>query len=208
MIDLDSGRINQKLRTREALVEAAVTFMQAGKPFSVADVADVARVSPATAYRYFPRQELLVAQASMKLVGVSAVQAIDEALERLTDPAERLDAVIVESHASLAAHPAEYRAMLRASLDPTRTPEGVPRRLKGRRQWLSDALSGIRGRLDAKSYSRLLAAISLFVGVEGDVVLHDVWMLNAGSAKDVKRWAARTLLAGALREMSRSAARR
>ena len=49
-----AGRANQKLRTRNAIVEAAVDLMRAVQDITMLEVAKAALVSEATAYRYFP----------------------------------------------------------------------------------------------------------------------------------------------------------
>ena len=48
-----ADRTNQKQRTRQALVDAAKTLAANGRPLTIADVAEAAQVSVATAYRYF-----------------------------------------------------------------------------------------------------------------------------------------------------------
>jgi AcrR family transcriptional regulator len=194
--DLNSGRVKQKLRTRNALVSAAAAFVRTGRVFSVADVADVAGVGRTTAYRYFPNQELLLAQAALSVVAETDDRSIYTVFDRSQDPFVRLDAVIAASHASTAAHDGEYRAMLRASLDPSA--DSVPHRLEIRRKWLADALAPVRKALGSRRYARLVAALSVFVGVEASVVLRDVAMLKPDAAGEVKRWAARAILRAAL----------
>lgn len=56
------GRLNQKLRTRTLLLRAARELVSEGKTPTVAAVADAAMVSRATAYRYFPNPETLLAE--------------------------------------------------------------------------------------------------------------------------------------------------
>jgi AcrR family transcriptional regulator len=56
-------RANQKSRTRAALVEAAARLLRDGPP-TVAEAADAARISRATAYRYFPTQEALLVEVA------------------------------------------------------------------------------------------------------------------------------------------------
>lgn len=51
----------QKARTRDALVAVTRQLMRAGVTPTVEQAADVARVSRATAYRYFPSQRALLA---------------------------------------------------------------------------------------------------------------------------------------------------
>src|SRR5579885_891690 len=59
-----NGRIAQKERTRSELLRAAGELLRAGSVPTVSDVADAARISRTTAYRYFPTQELLLAEAT------------------------------------------------------------------------------------------------------------------------------------------------
>jgi AcrR family transcriptional regulator len=56
MTDSDTGRVNQKKRTRIAIVQACATV-------TMPDVARLALVSEATAYRYFPDLASLVSEA-------------------------------------------------------------------------------------------------------------------------------------------------
>lgn len=48
------GRPNQRGRTRRDLLEAALRASSSGKTPNLDDIAEEARVSRATAYRYFP----------------------------------------------------------------------------------------------------------------------------------------------------------
>jgi AcrR family transcriptional regulator len=54
---------NQKQRTRQALV-AAKALVANGRPVTIADVAEAAQVSVATAYRYFSNPNDLVLEAA------------------------------------------------------------------------------------------------------------------------------------------------
>src|SRR5512145_2055964 len=59
---IDTGRVNQKQRTRQALLAAAGELLAAGASPSLADVAEHALVSKATAYRYFASADALIAE--------------------------------------------------------------------------------------------------------------------------------------------------
>ena len=61
--ELSSGRVRQRRRTRRALLLAAGELVEAGRTPTVAEAADAADVSRATAYRYFPSQDALLAEA-------------------------------------------------------------------------------------------------------------------------------------------------
>lgn len=57
------GRANQKLRTRTAILQAAVELMRTGTDVTMPEVAKAALVSEATAYRYFPDLASLLQEA-------------------------------------------------------------------------------------------------------------------------------------------------
>jgi AcrR family transcriptional regulator len=58
-----NGRTNQKARTERAIVEACVELIRQRQPVTMPEVAKLAMVSEATAYRYFPDLASLLAQA-------------------------------------------------------------------------------------------------------------------------------------------------
>ena len=59
----DTGRVNQKKRTRIAIVQACRELIRSGTAVTMPDVARLALVSEATAYRYFPDLASLVHEA-------------------------------------------------------------------------------------------------------------------------------------------------
>jgi AcrR family transcriptional regulator len=199
--DLDVGRVNQKLRTRDALVRAALDFIRRSKHFSVADIADAAHVSRPTAYRYFATPELLRAQATLFAAGRIETSELDQLARGSGSPEEKLDALIVGSDAMTAAHEIEFRSLLRLSLDSgLRTTNALPRRPQFRQSWLSSALAELKDELGEPRFNRLVAVLSLMCGIESFIVLHDVLRMKPRQASDVKRWAARLLLHAAIHE--------
>ncbi len=74
-------RANQKERTRAAIVEAAGRLVREGKAPSVAEAAKAAKVSRATAYRYFPTPEALH-------IEVAGVTPVFEPVEQLVQSLE------------------------------------------------------------------------------------------------------------------------
>jgi AcrR family transcriptional regulator len=197
--DLTSGRTNQKARTYQALVEAAMSFVREGQDFSIADVADAARVGRTTAYTYFPTKESLFAQAVSEIVVKADFADLTELFKQSNDVATRVRAVVEASDASMRAHEAQYRALLRIALDAD-TADETPHRLVYRPKRLSEALAPIREELDEASFERLVAALSLCVGIEAQVALRDVCGLSPADAAEVKQWAAGALLKAALSE--------
>jgi AcrR family transcriptional regulator len=206
MSNLDGGRTNQKMRTYIDLVECAAQFVREGKTFTVADVADRAKVGRTTAYRYFPSVEMLIAQASLHATTEVEKDSIGAAVESKASAEERLRAVIEASDKSVADHEYLYRTMLRMSLAGDGTHKDLlPHRVGARKGVLGLAIGSLRAQLGDKRFERLTAALSLFLGIESTVVLKDVCMLPANKARDVKVWAAGVLLAAALAEASQDA---
>jgi AcrR family transcriptional regulator len=204
------GRINQKRRTRAAIVAAAVELVEQGQRPTVAEVAEAALVSRATAYRYFPTQEYLLFEAALE----STRSDIDRELENDAlpeDPEARLEMLIDALQERIINKEAAFRTMLRLSLEQTSDEERhggepAPSRLRGggRVRWIERALAPVRGRLEESDFRRLVAALSLCMGIEALVVLRDVCALESSEAQEVLLWAARTLLRSSLAEVHAS----
>jgi AcrR family transcriptional regulator len=207
----EEGRINQKRRTRAAVLEAAKQLLREGQTPSVAEAADAARVSRATAYRYFPTQEYLLSEATLD----SARTDIDHLLEKAQpsdDPAVRLDTLVQTLQQVTLEQEAAFRTLLQLSLEAHaargQKPETTEEQLRGGRRigWIEEALAPLRHYFekDPATFSRLVAALSLCLGIEALVVLQDICDLEAAEAVEVSRWAAQALLQAGLREPSAS----
>ena len=193
---MQTGRVQQKARTRKALVDAAIEFVRQGRDFSVGEVADAALVGRATAYNYFKTKEELHAQAVLTFVATNDFPEFGEIFRTMPDAATRVQAVVEASDASIRKHEVQYRALLRSSLEDTDDPE-LPRRPANRRQWLNDALEPLQSALDRADFDRLVGALSLCIGIEAHVTLRDVCGFNAKDARDIKKWAAAALIVAA-----------
>ena len=204
------GRINQKRRTRAAILAAAGELLEQGQRPTVAEVADAALVSRATAYRYFPTQEYLLFEAALE----STRSDIDRELDENTppeDPEARLEMLIHALQERIVDKEAAFRTMLRLSLEQSpeeerHEGESAPSRLRGggRVRWIEKALAPIQGRLEEPDFRRLVAALSLCMGIEALVVLRDVCAIESSETEEVLRWAARTLLHSSLAEVHAS----
>ncbi|HEY9445899.1 MAG TPA: helix-turn-helix domain-containing protein [Burkholderiales bacterium] len=198
----ESGRVNQKSRTRSALVEAATRLMKAGAPPTVSEAADEAKVSRATAYRYFPTQEALLIELSIATPTVSAVEDRVKALSK-EDPAERLAELLRDANSAFFAEEAAMRTALRLYLDTwlesRRRGEKPPTLREGRRmRWLDEALKPVRKQITEKEWRQLRAALALTLGAEAMVVMKDVCRLKDKEALEVLAWTGEALLKAAL----------
>jgi AcrR family transcriptional regulator len=204
MAEADKGdpRANQKSRTRRAILDAAQAFVEEGALPTVVEAAERAKVSRATAYRYFPTQpDLLQAlvglNPTMKEVSAAVADTDSE------DPAVRLG-VLLDAYNPrvLAAEPwmrAIYRTMLDAWLKSNQDGTHKSHRVPLRRDWVEEVLAPAAD-LDEKRRRRLTAALTLVLGIEPITVLKDVCGLDDEETLEVLSWAAGALLRAGLEE--------
>jgi AcrR family transcriptional regulator len=199
---LATGRQNQKQRTREAIVESAIRLARSGRSPSIAEVAKDARVSTATAYRYFPNPESLWADAAAR----AGIRIADVVAELPRDTERRIETVIRKIAENQFADEGLWRALLRASHDrwfqqvDMPEDERVPVRGTNRLDGTRAALAPLERELPPELYHRLTMAVMLVWGVEAMVVTRDACGLPPADATDVMVWAARALIRAALAE--------
>jgi AcrR family transcriptional regulator len=191
-------RINQKRRTRAALVEAARALIAEGKEPTVAEVADAALVSRATAYRYFPMQEFLLIDAALD--PSTALSGIAPSPDDNRSPEAQVDSIVAGLQQRVVENEDAFRSLLSLALQASAQRDHELLRAGLRVQWFRAALRPWRRRLGARHHDRLVAALSLCVGIEALVTLRDICGLEPEEAKRVSRWAAQALIHAALRE--------
>lgn len=201
-------RANQKERTRAAIVEAATRLLKGGTTPSVAAAAEAAKVSRATAYRYFPTPEAL----HMEIAGVTPTYApVEQMVQDLRDDEDaeaRLAGFSKLCNAVTFANESQMRMALKVYLDTwfqggerARTPEVR----EGRRmRWLEEVLQPLKRGSTPKQWRRLQAAVALTVGPDAMVIMKDVCRLEDEEAQEVLAWAALTLLRAGLQKSSRT----
>ena len=195
-----NGRIDQKRRTRDALIAAARDLVARGETPTVEAAAEAASISRTTAYRYFSNQRALLVAAHPE-TGTTSLLPEDPP----DDVADRLDLVIDAFTRSGIENEAQQRTMLRLSLeaDPTERSK-LPLRQGRGIKWIEEALEPLRGQMPDDEIRRLTLAIRSAVGIEALVWLTDVAGLSRDEARDVMRWSARALLHAALDESTNS----
>jgi len=195
----EDPRANQRLRTRKDLLVAAAQLLKKGRSPSMDEVAAAALVSRATAYRYFPSLDALLAEAPLEgeVPQPGALFANDPS----TDPEERIDRAEAALHQMVYANLPQLRRMLATSLSGNGQRDGgMPKRQNRRTPLIEAALAPARERFDAASYRRLCRALALIFGTESMIVFADILGLGERTARDVKSWAARALVRAALQE--------
>ncbi|MFI9508718.1 TetR/AcrR family transcriptional regulator [Nocardia sp. NPDC052566] len=200
---LSTGRQNQKLRTREALLDAAVALSRDGQSPTIAQVAEAAKVSLATAHRYFPNRQSLWADVATREASSSYPGFLADLPD---DPEERIDAVVREVARFQFADEVVWRNVQRASIDRWFTQlelpeaERVPVRGSARLDMARAALAPLRDRLPPERLERLIQAVVLVFGGEAMVATRDSLGLEPDQATEVMSWAAKALIRAALAE--------
>ena len=199
----NTGRPNQRMRTRKDLLQAASRMMKQGAKPSLEEVAAEALVSRATAYRYFPTAEALLVEAALDVAVPQAEDlfqgtSTDDPVARL----ERLDAALDEV---LVANEASFRMMLAHSLQRAPTDGAgaeIPARQNRRTPLIEAALAPSRKQFKPAALKNLRKALALIIGTEAKVVSRDVLQLDDADARNVRRWAIRALVEAAKKSES------
>jgi len=193
-------RANQRERTRHAIVRAAGTLLKQGEKPSLDEIAAEAKVSRATAYRYFPGLDALLSEAAVDLLVPEPASLLDARAP--SDPLERL--VLVDEMIDKACREQEIplRLMLARILERSidRKSDEPPLRQNRRTPMIEQALAQLKPRLGTAQFERLVQALTMIVGTEGFIALTDVVGLGRDEAKGVRHWALDALVKAALNE--------
>jgi AcrR family transcriptional regulator len=186
------GRVNQKARTREALIAATRELLAQGVVPTMDGAAAAASISRTTAYRYFPSVHALLAAAfphaeQRSLLGPDAPE----------DPVERLKIVAEEHTRRILANEAQMRSVMRLSLEGVRPPE-LPMHRGLRTAWIEDALAPLRGQIAEEELQPLIRGIGATLGIEAFVWLTDVAGVSREEAAAIIRSNALRILKSAL----------
>lgn len=205
---IDTGRVNQKQRTRQALVDAAGQLLAAGASPTLADVAAHALVSKATAYRYFASADALIAEVMFD----RDFPSVDQVLGAIGDePAARVLAVEAAVNDALLSHEHAMRMIVRNAIEMALSgADDTPHRPGRRQKLIAAAVEPLARSLKPEALKRLRHALALVIGPEAILAARDVCGLSPAETRKVTRWAAEALLAHALSggPLARSSPRR
>jgi AcrR family transcriptional regulator len=191
-------RPNQKSRTRKDLLQAAAALTRRGLIPTLEEVAEEAMVSRATAYRYFPGVEALLAEAAVDVVTPGPDEFF--AGETSVDPVRRVDRVDAMLHDIVLANETQLRLMLMHSMERVvrgEAGEGAPVRQNRRTPLIEAALEPAREDFDPKALKLLIKALGLVIGTESMVASKDVLQLDDADARKVKAWMIKALVEAA-----------
>jgi AcrR family transcriptional regulator len=188
-----TGRVNQKARTRMAIVAAARALTETGAEVNMPAIAIRALVSEATAYRYFPD---LVSLLSEAMDGVwPAPETALAPVAASTDPVERIGYATEFLLRGVLRYQGTVRAMIAGTITRPQTAGMRP----GQRFALMDyALTPLAGRLDAGALERLKQDLAMVMSAEALFTLTDLCGLSGDDAVAAAVRTARTITAAAV----------
>lgn len=193
-----AGRVNQKRRTRAAIVQAASDLILTGREVTMPEIAKAALVSEATAYRYFPDlasllREAMAGQLPDPAQVLAAVQDDADAVQRVAVATEHLLRLVLARQGAV-------RAMIAATV--TR-PGDAPSRPGLRSGLIDHALAPLHdtlGAADPAALAQLKLDLAVVVSAEALFSLTDLYQLDPEKAIASILHTATTLTRAALRE--------
>jgi AcrR family transcriptional regulator len=181
-VESGTGRANQKARTRRAIVDACRELTRSGAEVSMPEVARLAMVSEATAYRYFPDLVTLL-QEALGGLWPDAAEALAP-VAGSTDPAERVGFACAYLMRGVHAYQGSVRAMISHTIVAPARSQARP----GIRFDLIDyalapfASPGGPALLPADALARLKQDLAIVVSAEALFVLTDLCGLPVDEA--------------------------
>lgn len=191
---VQTGRVDQKRRTFDALVAAARDLVAEGTTPTIEAAAEAASISRTTAYRYFSNQRDLLVAAHPE-TGAESLLPDDAPTDDVT---ARLRLAVDAFIRSNIDNEQQQRTMLRLSLDDsTREHDPLPLRQGRAIAWFEDALAPLRTTSSSAEIRRLAIAIRSAVGIESMAWQIDVAGLTRDEARELMTWTAMALLRAA-----------
>lgn len=190
-----SGRVNQKARTRTAIVDATRDLILTGAEITMPAVARAALVSEATAYRYFADLISLLREA-MTGVWPSPEEAL-AAVADSTDPVERVACATEVLLRRVLAAQGAVRAMISASITRPELAAGRPGYRFGLIDYALAPLERTLGAADPGRFAMLKANLAIVVSAEALFTLTDLCGLGPQEAIASAVAAAGTITAAA-----------
>jgi AcrR family transcriptional regulator len=194
--------VNQKARTRAAIVQAVHELAGSGAEITMPSVAKAALVSEATAYRYFPDLVTLLLEADQ-----GTWPDPDAALAPVADSADPVERIGFAARVLLdgvLANESAVRAMIAGSI----ARPALAARRPGHRFGLIDAaLAPAADRLDPVALARLRRGLAVVVSADALFTLTDLCELSRPDAVDSAVHTARSLTAAAFRGAEHQAVR-
>jgi AcrR family transcriptional regulator len=194
------GRVNQKLRTRNAILRATVELMRTGREVTMLEVAKAALVSEATAYRYFPDLASLLQEAMAGQMPTPA-EALREVADS-RDPVGRVAAATEHLLRLVLTYQGATRAMIAATITRPATAAARPGLRFGLIDHALAPLNETLGTANPAAMAQLKNDLAVVVSAEALFCLTDLCGLDPEDAIASAVHTAATLTRAALLEQA------
>ena len=200
------GRANQKRRTRQALIDAALALRDDGHNPTFSEVAERALVSRATAYRYFPSIEALISETAADR-GMKPLESFwrpgDDPVKGIGRAAIEVNKLLIDDEVGL--HVME-RSFMTVWLESGS--HETPLRPGRRMNYIEPIVDSLKDVLTPAARKRLKQALSMVMGTEAVIAVRDISRASLDEALDAGAWAARSLVRQALAEAAQARRKR
>jgi AcrR family transcriptional regulator len=199
------ARTSARERTRRLLSEAARELLRTGGPLTVQAAADLAGVSRATAYRYFPNNDSVLVHATMPLIDSATLQLrppdFDTSDDQATQSLPEQASTLVRTMGAWAFdHENELRTLMRLSLAPEQAGSVNRRGNTNRDTWIATLLEALPPHVSEQARERLSVALIPLFGADAVIWSTDIAQVDQDTALDVIAWMAAALVQATLDE--------
>ncbi|MBP0903258.1 TetR/AcrR family transcriptional regulator [Mariniflexile gromovii] len=182
-----SGRINQKLDTRNKILTSAQYFMNKGLEFTLEDVAKKSGISRATIYRYYSNIEILVNEAGIDVNAESPENIVANLKEKNIE--EIILGIQNYYNTLVIDHENAFRKYLSSVL--ASNPSEIKRGAR-RKKTLQIALENTS--INKNEREKLVNLLTILMGIEPFIVSKDVCGLNNEESMETMNWGMKLIL--------------
>ncbi|MDU8886816.1 TetR/AcrR family transcriptional regulator [Yeosuana sp. MJ-SS3] len=186
---IKSGRINQKLETRDKILTSAQFFINKGLEFTLEDVAKKSGISRATIYRYYSKIEILANEAGLDINTKSPENIIENLKEK------NIEEIIlgIQNYFNTLAidHESAFRKYLSTVLASN---SSEIKRGARRKKTLQLAFENIS--INKREREKLVNLLTILMGIEPLIVTKDVSGLTNNQSMEIMNWGVQLILKG------------
>lgn len=190
---MTGGRVNQKERTKQALLDATRALIAEGQAPSVGKAAARARISEATAYRYFSDLRSLLREAhAEQWPDLNGILAELRALPTFEDRTGRAAEAIARN---VLANEQGVRALIASTYlpEPDTKKSNKPSRPAFRELLIKAALEALPKRTNAKVFRNIELALTAVISAETVLSLKDSGISDSEEIIATLSWLARLI---------------
>lgn len=193
-ITLNTGRVEQKKKTRDDILKTAHKLLEKGMVFTLEDIANHIDMSRATVYRYFSSVDLLCAEAALNVRTKNNEDLLDE-VENLSIQ----DSLIyVQKYFNKLAqdHESAFRKYLSFVLNESL--KDGKKQLRGARrpEILQSILNKNQSSLSTVHQKKLKQIVTVLSGIEPLIANKDVNGIENEESNELLTWAVKMILKG------------